>query len=186
MKSKITIFIAVLLTLAMNSVAESSDHVLVTDSRTSTPFHYINIQGEMNIKIVQEEKQVVTVEGSQFQVDNTVTILRGDTLFVFQANVHKNESKVLVTINIKNISLIEVTGKTNVVCEGLINTDYLTIRTHNGAKVKLDVRALQVDSKATGCSSIELSGFVGSVMKNTDTCAVIDTNNLDAWVTMTI
>lgn len=165
---------------ALCGVAQNNN-ALVFESRTSKPYHYINIKGEMNVKIVQDETPGVTVAGSKFQIDNTVSMLRNDTLFVYEANTRKKDSKVFVTINVKNISLLEVNGKTNVECDGLINTDFLTIRTYNGARIKLDVRALHVESKATGGSSIDLSGYVGSINECKDRCSVIDSNRLAAW-----
>lgn len=177
---KIIIFIAMLSTSAMCAVANGNNNGLVSQSRSSKPYHYINIKGEMNVKIIQDKTPGVTVEGSKFQVDNTISMLRDDTLFVYQANIRK-ESKVTVTINVDNISLIEVNGKTNVECDGFINTDFLTVRTFNGARIKLDVRALHVDTKATGCSSIDVSGLVGSIIESRDGCSVIDSHLLDAW-----
>jgi hypothetical protein len=58
---------------------------------------------------------------------------------------------------------------------------FLTIRTYNGARIKLDVRALHVESKATGGSSIDLSGYVGSINECKDRCRIFDSNCLAAW-----
>jgi|GEM_PF-3210325 len=178
MKSKMIIFIAVLVTLSMNLSAQGNS-ALVTENRTSNPFHYIHIKGELNVKIVQDVVPGVTVEGANFQVNNTITMLRNDTLFVFQTHVRKKDSKTSVLISVDDISFLEVSGNSKVDCTGLINTDFLTIRAYDGAQIKLDVRALKVDSKVTGCSFIDLSGIAASNASNIDGCGEIDTHLLD-------
>jgi len=177
MKSKILPFIAVLVTFAMNAVAQGSEPL--TEARTSNPYHYIHITGDMNVKIVQEAEPGLVVEGSKFQLLNTVTILKDDTLFIYQANVRLRESKTSLTINVGNISLLEVSGNSRVDCTGLINTDFLTIRAYNGAQIKLDVRALKVDSKATGSSTIHVSGITASSRESIDGGGFIDSQSLD-------
>ncbi|MEO8088063.1 MAG: DUF2807 domain-containing protein [Bacteroidota bacterium] len=178
MKNKMTMFIAVLVTLSMNLYAQSSNNAIVTETRTSNPFHYIHIKGQMNVKIVQHDVPGVAVEGTTYQLNNTITYLRNDTLFVFQNNVRKQDSKTFVEIRVDDISFLEVSGNSKVDCTGLINTDFLTIRAYDGAQIKLDVRALKVDSKVTGCSFIDLSGIAASNASNIEGCGRIDTHLL--------
>jgi len=179
MKKKINSFIVVLVMLAMNVFAQGNSSDLITEARTSSPYHFISIKGDMNVKIVQDDMPGVTVRGNLYQIDNTITALRNDTLFVYQTNTRKHDSKVLLTINVENISLLEASGNTKVDCTGLINTDLLTIRAYNGAQIKVDVRALKVDSKVTGCSTIDLSGIAASNAESIDGCGSIDSHLLD-------
>ena len=173
------LFVAVLTALSMQVIAQDNDSFLVTEARTSAPFSYISIQGGLNVKIVQDNLPGVTVRGTKFQVGNTVTWLRNDTLFVFQNNIRRQDGRTSLTISVENISLIEVNGNTRVDCTGLINTDLLTVRALNGAQIKLDVRALKVDSKVTGCGTIDISGIAASNEENVEGCGVIDTHMLD-------
>lgn len=162
----------------MNALAQS-ENVLATEERTSAPYHYIHIKGDMNIRIVQDEIPGVTLEGTNYQLENTVTLLRNDTLFVYQTNVRRSDNKTRLLINVENVSMLEVDGNSKVDGSGLINSDYLTIRAYNGAQIKLDVRALKVDSKVTGCSTINISGITASVSENSDECGIIDSHLLD-------
>src|ERR1051325_501801 len=107
MKTTIILFIA-LLTTAMYGAAQSSDRILITDARTSKPYHFIHIKGEMNVKIIQDEAPGVTVEGTNYQVENTITWLRNDTLLVYQTNKRKSDGRVLVNVHVDNISFFEV------------------------------------------------------------------------------
>lgn len=178
MKAKI-ITALLFLAAAMNGFALNPENGMTTEMRTSKPYHFIHVKGEMNVKVLQQETPGVSVEGSGYQMMNTITILRNDTLFVYQTNIRKGEAKPFVTIGINDLSLLEVSGKTKVDCNGLINTDYLTIRAYDGAQIKVDVRALKVDSKVTGCSQIDLSGIAASNAQSIDGCGTINSGQLD-------
>src|SRR5689334_6364844 len=98
MRTKLFISSALLLTLAGNlSVKASSD--VITETRTSSPFHSIQVKGEFEIKLMQDQEPFLTVEGTEYQVGNTVTILRNDTLFITQPNRHKGDRKPVLTIH---------------------------------------------------------------------------------------
>src|SRR5690349_16100771 len=103
MKSKIFLFIILLGTASAKLAAQQNERAFETDSRTSKPYHSIHISGEMNVKIVHDETPGVTVKGSGYQIENTVSMLRNDTLFVFQTNTRKGEGKTFVKINVDNI-----------------------------------------------------------------------------------
>lgn len=178
MKTKIILLMVMLSTSALQMAANCCNSSLVSESRTSKPYHFINITGEMNVKIIQEKIPGVLVEGSNFQLDNTVTVLRNDTLFVFEANKRKNDGKVSLSINVENMTMLEVSGKSIVYCEGMINSDLISIKALNGARIKLDLHALNVKSNVSGCGFIDLSGMVGSISKQTDGCGSIDSNSL--------
>src|SRR5690349_3081171 len=100
MKNKILLLIA--LGGAMNVHSQNSD-VMISEARTSQPYHHLHIKGEMNIKLVQNETPGLTVQGTSYQLGNTVTMLRNDTLFIFQTNVHKRDSKTFLAINVNDL-----------------------------------------------------------------------------------
>jgi hypothetical protein len=179
MKNKIIFLIAMLAATAMNTAAQSSQDVILSERRTSMPYHFISIKGEMNVKLVQDETAELRVDGTSYQLDNTITMLRNDTLFVYQTNIQKGEGKTRLSINVNDISLLEVSGKTKVDCSGLVNTDYLTIRAKDGAQIKLDVRALKVQSEVTGCGIISLTGNAASNVESIEGCGSIDSHLLD-------
>lgn len=178
MKKQIFLLGAALVSALHLSAASNADEVL-TESRTSKPYSFIQITGEMDVKIVQDETPAVQLEGNKFQLENTIALLKNDTLFIFQNNTRRRDAHTQITLHVKELVGLEVTGKSNVDCSGMINTDYLTIRAMEGAIIKLDVRALKVNSKATGCSVISLSGNTFAYHAVTDGCGRIDTLRLD-------
>jgi hypothetical protein len=179
MKVKIINLIAMLVTFAMYVVAQGNNNAVVTESRTSRPYHFIIITGEMNVKLIQDENPGVAVEGNKYQLDNTITIVKNDTLIVYQTNIRKKDSKTFVAINADNLVLLSVNGKSKVDCAGLVHSDYLTIRANNGAIIKIDVRALSVKSEVSNCGFISLAGSAIENNENITGCGIIDSHLLD-------
>jgi len=149
MKTKIILLAFASLLSSIHIWAQSSP-LISSETRTSKPYHFILIKGEMNVKIVQDREPGVKVEGTSYQLDNTITMLQNDTLFVFQTNTRKRDNKTRLVINVSDITLLAVSGKTKVDCSGLIHADYLTIRAKDGARIKLNVRAQKPEKEVTG------------------------------------
>ena len=180
MKSKFKMIVHAFVLVTMSLVAvHAAGKTPMTEVRTSKSYHYLHIEGTLDVQIEQSEEPGVIVEGTRFQVNNTITMLRNDTLFVYQTNIARSNVRTNVLIRVDNLSLLEAKGDVTVDCSGLINTDLLMVKASDGARVRLDVRALKVESKATGCSHIHLTGICGSVVENVDGCGIIDSQFLD-------
>ena len=179
MKNKIRLLIALPVVLSINALAQSAVNRVITESRTSAPYHHIQIKGEMKVKLLQDKMPGVTVEGTNYQTGNTVTMLRNDTLFIYQTNIRRTDAKTIIKINVDDLASLEVTGRTTVNSNGLVNTDYLIIRAYAGAQIKLDVRAMEVDSRATGCGVIDVTGSTVNFSESIDECSIIDSHSLD-------
>jgi len=170
----------VLITIQMAVFAAGKS--TVTDERTSKPYHYLHITGTLDVKIEQGSEFGITVKGSsQDQVYNTVTWRRNDTLFVYQTNINKYEPRTKVIIRVDNLAVLEVSGDVKVDCVG-INSDILTVKASDRAKVRLDIRALKVESKATGSSHIDISGISVTSVEDVDGKGTIDSHLLDVIV----
>jgi len=57
------------------------------------------------------------------------------------------------------------------------------VKASDGAKIRLDVRALKVESKAIGCSHIDISGISASSEEYNDECSTIDSHGLEVMET---
>jgi hypothetical protein len=179
MKIKFKIMMLAFTLIVMQMAVNASAKTPVTDVRISKPYHYLHITGTLDVKLEQSAEFGITVKASQYQVYNTITWCRNDTLFVYQTNLNKSEARTKVFIRVDNLALLEAKGDVTVDCSGLINADMLTLKASDGARIKLDVRALKVESKATGCSHIDISGTSASAVEDVDGCGTIDSHLLD-------
>src|SRR5690349_9400373 len=98
MKSKIKLVVTALMLAVVHLVATAAGKSPNTEERTSKPYHYLNLEGAFDVRIEQSEVPGVIVEGNKFQISNTITILRNDTLFVYQTNVVRSEERTNIVI----------------------------------------------------------------------------------------
>lgn len=138
MKTRIAIVMLMLITaFSVTAQTGKSGH---SEMRKTDSFHYINIVGEMKVKLIQSVEPMVVVEGNSFQIGSTVTMLKSDTLFVYQSNIRKSDGKVRVSIYADEIKFLDVKGKTTVDATGY-NKEFGSVRTKEGAQVKLKTTA---------------------------------------------
>lgn len=179
MKKMIVLLISAIASV-LSSTAGSRVNTPLSEIRESAAYHAIIVDGNAEIILIPSERPGVIVEGSKSQVYDMVTVLKDDTLFIRQVNDRdRRGERTKVYVNVDNLTLLQVTGKTNVTASGYINTDILTIRADKGAEVNLDVRALEVKPKATGMSFIRLSGTTGSLTCYQGSCTRMDVEHLD-------
>jgi hypothetical protein len=183
MKKKLILLVA-LLTASIEVLPQIPGTSSVSEGRTSAPYHFIHISGNLFVDLVQAPDPGVTVTATPFNVANTITLLKNDTLFVYQLNTDSRSRYTRVQIAIDNLVALEVSGHTRVNGKGLVNADYLTLKATDGAVIRLDVRALKIQSRATGCSYIGLSGTVACSVEMQEDCSHIDSRQLDVMDVM--
>lgn len=158
MKKNIFIYATILLCFSLINVS-LAESALISELRTSKPYHAIVMKGDAELILVPSDKFEITLEGTEAQIMNMVTLLKDDTLFITQTNnKDKKNQRTRVIVGIDELVALHVKGKTDVSANGYINTNILTIRAEEGAVVNLDVRALKVKAKSLGSSSINISG----------------------------
>jgi len=130
MKNRIVLIIT-MLAFAFNTQAQSASNY---EKRISQPFHYIQIKGELKVSLVKSENHGVIVQGSNFQINNTVSLMKDDTLFIYQTNVKQSDSRPKVYIYANDLKAMKVNGKTTINVSGF-NEEFLGMKTENGASV---------------------------------------------------
>ena len=158
---------------ALSNASDSSEKI--TEKRSSQPYHSIIVLGNAQIKLVQDEMPGLSLSGTKDQLMNMSTYLRNDTLYIIKTNNYDvNGKRTKISVNVDNLTLLDVKGNTLVEADGYINTDILSIKVDKGAVVSLDVRALKVKSEILGCGSVRLSGTVGTFLSDCEGCGMID------------
>ncbi len=182
---KILLFSTVMLVLLSFTNTLQAGAKIVSEVRTSDPYHAIIVEGDAEIVLIPSGKFGITVEGTHDQLINMTTLLKNDTLFIVQTNNKDyNKQRTRLLINVDELTGLHIKGNTLVTASGLINTDILTIHAEDGAVVNLDVRALKVNSKTLGCSSINISGSTEVAFVNAGRRGSITINDLNCIVTL--
>jgi hypothetical protein len=126
-----SLFTIAMLAFAFNTQAQNASNY---EKRISQPFHYIKIKGELKVSLVKSENHGVIVQGSSYQISNTITLVKDDTLFIFQANVKQNDSRPKVYIYANDLTAMTVNGRTTINVSGF-NNEFMGLKTENGASV---------------------------------------------------
>ena len=162
---------------ALSFASDSS--AIITEVRTSQPYHAIVMEGDAKITLVQDEVPGLSLTGTEDQLLNMTTYLRNDTLYILQTNNYDVDGKrTEILINVDDLTSLDVQGNSLVEAYGYINTDILSIKVDKGAVVNLDVRALKIKSEVLGCGTVHLSGTAGSFLSDCEGCGLLDMHDL--------
>ena len=140
MKRKMKLIVLLIVTATSGAIAASKGVQTETEERTSNPYHHISIKGELNVQLIQNETPGVVVEGSRHQVENTITMLNNDTLFIFTTESRKSKNKTVVKVNVDEIVTLNVNGNTRVESIGVLDSNLFTIKSDGGAEIRIDVK----------------------------------------------
>jgi|GEM_PF-2039234 len=175
MKSLVLIVQAVLL----SSIAFSQNDELIKEWRTISEFRSINMTGNFELYIIQDNKYELTIEAEKSVMNSIVTNISGKTLYIKPENYMKikslNPVKIYVRMpELRKISLsgsglvkaiglkcsnleIEMYGTGNINIDELI-TEFLNTSAFGAGKIELDVDATNINVNVTGTGSVELKG----------------------------
>jgi len=152
---------------------------LVKEWRTISEFKSINMTGNFELYIIQDNKYELTIEAQTSVMSSIVTTISGKTLYIKPENYMKIKSAFPVKIYvrlpelhkiflsgsgiIKAIGLqcknleIEMYGTGNIDIDELI-TEFLNTSAYGAGKIELDVEANSINATITGTGNIELKG----------------------------
>lgn len=148
---KIAAILTIVLCLFTCVKFASAGSAVLSEVRTSQPYHSITMQGDAELVLVPSSEFEITLEGTNDQLMNMVTLLKDGTLHIIQTNnKDRKNQRTRIFVGVKELTSLYVKGHTEVSANGLIDTERLKIRTEDGAAVNLDVRAHQPKSKTLG------------------------------------
>ena len=134
------LIILMIATAATGAFASSKEVKTETEERSSKPYRHISIQGDLNVKLIQNETPGVVVEGSGQQVLNTITMLNNDTLYIYSTESKRSKNKTVVRVNVDEIVTLNVNGNTKVESIGVLDSNLFTIKSNGGAEINIDVK----------------------------------------------
>lgn len=148
----------------------SSAAELQQETRAMAAFHRIEIDGQVNVTLVQGATESVTVEAEQAALPRIRTEVHGDTLSV-DAEISRTVWQWFsgrgagrtprVTIHLKDVDRIEAAGSVNLDAESLKSGD---LRLDFAGACALRVRDLQASSlrlDGSGAIKVVIAGKVG-------------------------
>jgi len=172
MKSINTILLsAVLLTGTAYAYAMPAATVKVSDAanevqdRHLSGFNAVEIEGSVDVYIVQGQSESVKVEAPSEMIDHIITEVNGSTLRIRDKNSSGwhwgnwgNHKKVAVYVSIREVHEIGITGSGDVYFKDGITANNLRIRVSGSGDVLGKVEAKNLDCSISGSGDMKLVG----------------------------
>lgn len=179
---KYVILLITIVSLNLGVYAQTETVELLQESRVLEQFSSIEVGGNFNVKIVQNEEYRVLVEAEETHIGNIRTSILNEVLNIEYAGLRK-PSNLFVTIYVPNLASIRMTGTAELFNEGVFEDSLLKLSAEGAAKITLNLNVTELFTKASGAAEIIL---VGNVEKHTITAlgdAIIDADELETQIT---
>ena len=163
---KYTLAIAVTLICFNTSYAQftkiKGNGNVTTETRTTSDYHEINVQGFMDVKLESGAEGTITVTTDKNVQEYIVVEAKNGTLTIKVKNKVNIQTKngVHITVPFKDLDRVSLTGSGDVLTSNVIKSDSFEVELTGSGDVILEVEATTIDAKITGSGDVKLSGKV--------------------------
>lgn len=127
-----------------------------TETRTVGDFTKIHAEGAAEVIMTQGDQTSLKVKGETDELSNIKTDVEGSTLHITTRGTIKEDFKIYVTF--KTLEGITTSGAAYVKTDSVFNADKINLESSGASRIKLDIICKDIQSNATGASTISLSG----------------------------
>ena len=146
----------VLLTLSscvyLNCVPASGN--VISETREIGPFDSIKVIGSADVFFSQGEASPLNIEGDDNVVAEVDTYLVGNTLVIESKECFTNHQPVKVSVSMKDIKSLQISGSSNMESVNEINSDVVEIIISGSGNVKLKGNVSKFITRISGSGKI--------------------------------
>jgi len=169
------IFSTLLLFCLITAKAQSSE------SRNLPNFDEITVS--MGIELVAQKgsENSIELEVSRIDLDDVITEVRGDRLYIKLTNGRHRGNRVKATLTYaEDLEEINVSTSAKVNFRSILEVDDIQVKTSTSGLVELEVKASSVDLGATTSGTIRIEGISDEVDASASTGGYINALDLEA------
>ena len=155
MQTKIFEVIKITLTLALLCLGAFFSNA---QERNSGEFNSIRVSGAANVVLSTGESCSVKVEGNANDTSKIKTSIENGTLIISTKGNIKSSDKLKVTVSIKELKSLDLSGASEVKTSGELTVDKLSIQSSGAGDARLDLKANQISTEVSGAGNLHLSG----------------------------
>ena len=174
MKTFVIAFVVVVLAalgamLALSHTRSARSGEVVTETRVATGFHSIEVDGQVDVTLVQGVNEGVTVEAPATLLRRVRTEVRDGTLVIDAAREHHGwdwltgsgaAKAVRVTVNLRELDRVEAAGAVSIAADSL-KANELFLDFAGASKLRIGaLQATQLKLDAAGATKAEIGGRV--------------------------
>lgn len=182
--NKLFSFTLLSLLLLGSSLLEAAQLDNSRQTRTVTAFHGISVSSGINLYLTQDNKQQVTVEADEDDLEDLVTRVEGGILKIYMKNQSSwfafdwNHNDRNVYVSFTTLDLLQASAGSDVSSQAVLNLENLELDSSSGADVKLELKASRVKAQSSSGSDIRLSGTAHSLEASASSGSDIDADGL--------
>jgi len=154
---------------ALSHTRSNSRVEVVSEIRAATGFHRIDVQGRIDVTLVQGAKEGVTVEAPAAMLRRIRTEVRDGTLVIDAAQEHRgwtwltgsaSSKPVRLTINLRELDSVEAAGAVSITA-GSLKANELNLDVAGASKLRIgDLQATQLRLDGAGATKADIRGKV--------------------------
>ncbi len=186
MKSKLSLSLFIILSLALSSITTQAKK-LNTQDRQIPSFSKISVSSGIDLYLTQSTSEQIRVEADSEIIDKIVTEVKGETLHIYLKNSDNwnwgwsQERKVFVSFD--DLIELDASAGSDVEAEDQVKTDRIRISCSSGSDVTFkNLLANDVYADCSSGADIELAGSTHKLTASSSSGSDIDCEDLVAEV----
>lgn len=154
-------------------------NVTTTNRDLIGTFDKISTGRGLNVVLTQGERESVSVEADENLQDIIEVEIKGSTLNITTTeNIASSASKT-VYVTFDDLVKIETSSGSDVISEGTIETENLTLETSSGSDLELTLKANNIECGTSSGSQLTLKGTANSITASASSGSEILASNLE-------
>jgi len=176
MKTKLTT-IKIFGTLLLIGVTSSIS--LAQQTRTVGDFTGVKVGDAFKVLISQSDANTVKVDApDNVQAQIKTEVKDGILAVIAEGNV-KTEKPVAISIGVKSLTSLDITGSGDVKSENQLNADKLSIKSNGAGDVHLEVKATEIKVMVSGAGDVVLKGTAKALDADVSGAGDLKASNLE-------
>ena len=143
-----------------NALETSSDDK-ISEQRTVPIFTGIEVSGGIEVVLTQGDIQSVRVSVESDKIEDLKTEVENNVLKICFKTWKLKFTKAKVTICMKDIKSISCSCAANIIAKSPIVSGKLELNISGAARMKLNIKAIEINGELSGASDLELEGAAG-------------------------
>lgn len=152
---------------------------VVEQERELNSFNSLDISGAVEVILIQGSEELAIVEADENLMDYIFTEVKGSTLKIYTKDI-KSSDELKVTVKLKELSGIEISGAVSLKSKSVMNTESLIIDCSGAAKMELEVTTQSIECDISGGSKLKLEGSTRDLEMDVSGAASVDAFDLKA------
>lgn len=139
--------------------------VIITETRDVSDFTNVESNGEFDVFIYPGNEREVIVEADENLMGLIITRVSGDNLIIEtrRGNCIRSSENVRVTVNVPDLSHIDLNGSGNIWCDSLSTSSFETELDGSGTIQCVHMQVPEMDIDLDGSGNIEMDGTYTTV-----------------------